>query len=96
MDGAAFTQSLSDTRPGLVLMDVELPGESGLSITRRLRQDEQAQGREPLTIFALTQHKPGTLEAECLEAGMDGVLHKPLDPAQLSHLLSRAQARDAA
>ena len=96
VDGAAFTQSLSDTRPGLVLMDVELPGESGLSITRRLRQDEQAQGHEPLTIFALTQHKPGTIEAECLEAGMDGVLHKPLDPAQLSHLLSRAQARDAA
>jgi CheY-like chemotaxis protein len=95
-DGAVFTQSLTDSRPGLVLMDVELPGESGLSITRRLRRDEQARGVKPLTIFALTSHKAGTIEAECLAAGMDGVLRKPLDPAELSHLLSRAQARDAA
>ena len=95
-DGAAFTQSLSETRPGLVLMDVELPGESGLSITRRLRRDEQAQAREPLTIFALTAHKAGTIEAECLAAGMDGVLRKPLDPAEFTRLMERAQARDAA
>jgi CheY-like chemotaxis protein len=95
-DGAAFTQSLTDCRPGLVLMDVELPGESGLSITRRLRRDEQAQGREPLTIFALTAHKAGTIETECLAAGMDGVLRKPLDPAEFTRLVERAQARDAA
>ena len=95
-DGAAFTQSLAHSRPGLVLMDVELPGESGLSITRRLRRDEQARGLKPLTIFALTSHKAGTIEAECLAAGMDGVLRKPLDPAEISHLLDRARARDAA
>jgi CheY-like chemotaxis protein len=95
-DGAAFTQSLCDSRPALVLMDVELPGESGLSITRRLRRDEQARGLKPLTIFALTSHNAGTIEAECLAAGMDGVLRKPLDPAKLSHLLDRAQTRDAA
>jgi CheY-like chemotaxis protein len=95
-DGAAFTQSLAHSRPGLVLMDVELPGESGLSVTRRLRRDEQVRGLKPLTIFALTSHKAGTIEAECLAAGMDGVLRKPLDPAELSHLLDRARARDAA
>jgi CheY-like chemotaxis protein/nitrogen-specific signal transduction histidine kinase len=95
-DGTSFTQCLADSRPDLVLMDVELPGESGLSLTRRLRRDEQVQGRLPLRIFAITSHNASTIEAECLAAGMNAVLRKPLDPAQLARLLAESENRDAA
>lgn len=95
-DGPAFRQGLTQDRPALVLMDVELPGESGLSITRRLRRDEQARGLIPLRILALTSHSAATMEAECLAAGMNGMLRKPLQPAELEQLLAAAENRDAA
>ncbi|MDP4823814.1 MAG: response regulator, partial [Aestuariivirgaceae bacterium] len=95
-DGTAFRHSLAQDRPALVLMDVELPGESGLSITRRLRRDEQARGLEPLRILALTSHSAATMEAECLAAGMNGMLRKPLQPDELALFLAAAENRDAA
>lgn len=62
----------------LVLMDVQMPGLDGLEVTRRARA-----GGVKTPIYALTAHNRKQDRDRCLEAGMDGVLTKPIDARQL-------------
>ncbi len=62
----------------LVLMDVQMPEMDGLSATRRIREVEaqRSLGRTP--VLALTAHASESQRLQCLEAGMDGVVTKPV------------------
>lgn len=68
----------------LILMDVRMPGLSGLEATRALRQRGV---RTP--IVALTANAFEDDRRECLAAGMDDFLVKPLTPASLRAALMR-------
>lgn len=71
----------------LVLMDVQMPVMDGYSATREIRDREGGGGRTP--IVALTANAmTGQLE-RCLEAGMDGLLTKPLAVEALQDVLER-------
>ena len=81
--------------PDLVLMDCEMPGLDGYETTRRLRAWEQATGRPPLRVIALTAHAlPGHRE-KWLAAGMDDYLSKPLLMGRLLEKLQPPGARPA-
>jgi len=58
-----------------IFMDVGLPGRSGIEVTAELRAREEQQ---KLRIIALTAHGEG-IEPACLAAGMEAVIHKPVD-----------------
>jgi len=79
----------------LVLMDVNMPVMDGYCAARRIREAEG--GRTRIPIVALTANAmTGQLE-RCLEAGMDGLLTKPLDVEHLEAVLQRfGMAMDAA
>lgn len=62
----------------LVFMDCEMPFMDGFETTRRLRVWEQKQQRKPLYIIALTAHVLPQHRQQCLDAGMDDYLTKPL------------------
>ena len=65
-------------RPGLVLMDLQMPDMDGLEATRQLIA-MQREGRWPgAPIVALTAHASDADRCACREAGMHGVLTKPL------------------
>ncbi len=70
----------SDT-PDVVVSDIGMPGEDGLSFVRRLRARGE-RGRDVLTI-ALTAFARESDRMKSLEAGFDAHLTKPVDPAQL-------------
>lgn len=70
----------------LVLMDLQMPVLDGLSATRRLRQ---LPGFEALPVLAMTAHALAEERAECLAAGMQGHIAKPLDVARLVRELQR-------
>src|SRR3981189_495223 len=54
-------ERLKDHLPDLILMDVQLPGQDGLSLTRQLKADPATPG---ILIIALTAHAtPGDREA---------------------------------
>lgn len=78
--GAEAIEVARDSQPGLVLMDLGLPDENGLSVTRRLKADP-ATARIP--VVALTGRALETDQEACFQAGCSGYLTKPVDTRQL-------------
>jgi len=71
-----------------ILMDIHMPGLDGVEATRRIRARELALGWRRTPILALTADALETGRQTCQEAGMDGFLTKPVDPAELDAMLS--------
>jgi PAS domain S-box-containing protein len=71
----------------LVLTDIHMPGLDGVEATRRIREDEARNGRARTPIVALTADAMETGKRACQDAGMDGFLTKPVDPAELDMIL---------
>jgi PAS domain S-box-containing protein len=86
-DGEAALARLSSERPDVVLMDVSLPGIDGLEATRRLRMKESTLASPPLPVIALTAHTMEGDREECLAAGMNAYLSKPVDAHELIMLV---------
>jgi CheY-like chemotaxis protein len=62
----------------LVLMDVQMPRMNGFEATGAIREKERARGGHT-PIIAITAYALEKDEAECLAAGMDGYLSKPIE-----------------
>jgi two-component system sensor histidine kinase TorS len=69
----------------LILLDVHLPGISGVELCRQIRHSDGA--NRHTRIFALTASVQPALVRGYLEAGMDGVLAKPLKLENLRQVL---------
>ena len=76
----------------LVLMDLQLPGMDGIAATRAIRAAEESAGRH-VPILALTAHALPGVREQCLAAGMDGYLAKPLQPPELLAAVERLGLR---
>ncbi len=72
----------------LVLMDVQMPVMDGYTATRQIRERERSSGQR-MPIVALTANAMTGQLDRCLEAGMDGLLTKPLAVEQLREVLER-------
>jgi len=83
-DGASALEEAGSFRPGVVLLDLTLPGIDGLEVVRRLRGDEA--GPQPLMV-CMSGWCGEDVRRRCLEAGFDLHLAKPADPEQLRQLL---------
>jgi len=64
----------------LVLMDVQMPGMDGLEATRLIRASQQ---RSDLPIIAMTANAMASDREDCLRAGMNDHVAKPINPARL-------------
>ena len=67
-------------RPGLILMDVQLPGMDGLQALEQLRADPRT---ADIRVMAVTAFAMKRDRERCLEAGFDGYLEKPIDVREL-------------
>ena len=85
--GEAALATLAQERFDVVLTDLHMPGLDGLETTRRLRDQEAAELRERTPVVALTADANQGIREACQEAGMDGFLTKPIDPAELDSVL---------
>ncbi|MCL5745025.1 MAG: ATP-binding protein [Acidobacteria bacterium] len=65
-----------------ILMDIQMPVMDGLRATALIRERERATGAH-VPIFAMTAHAMKGDEEKCRDAGMDGYIPKPIQPARL-------------
>jgi len=86
-NGAEAVEAWSTRTYDLVLMDCQMPVMDGYQATRTIRSREQAGTRIP--ILALTADALSGAEQDCLAAGMDGYLTKPLDRKRLADSIER-------
>ncbi len=84
-DGMQAIAAIRQQRPDLVLMDCQMPIMDGFAATRQLR-------REPayadLPIIALTAGAMEHDRQQCVEAGMNAYITKPVDIEKLLHLIA--------
>lgn len=69
-------ERLRETKPNLILMDLQLPGEDGLSLTRELKAQPSM---ADIPVVALTAHAMRGDREQALTAGCVGYIAKPID-----------------
>jgi PAS domain S-box-containing protein len=84
-DGRSCLDAVQTFRPAVVLLDVGMPGMSGLEVARRLREDP---GLRETTLVALTGWGQRDDRRRTREAGFDYHLVKPADLATLQSILA--------
>jgi CheY-like chemotaxis protein len=86
-DGLEALAQTERQPPALILMDCHMPGLDGYETTRRIRQREAEQGLPHVPIIAVSAASDAGHLKACMDAGMDGVLTKPLHPQELQSIL---------
>ena len=90
-DGRAALEMVQARPYDLVLMDMQMPGMSGLDATQAIRAlDHPAKA---LPIIAMTANAMSGDRDLCLAAGMNDYISKPIDRAKLAALLGRWQSK---
>lgn len=72
----------------LIITDCTMPEMDGFEMTRRIRALEQQRGASPLPILGLTAMSGAEVTQDCLNAGMNQCLTKPLSSNALQHLIA--------
>ena len=87
-NGAVALEMYRKGRYGLLLTDFHMPEMDGFELTGHVRADE-AGGRARIPILALTADALTGTEQQCLDAGMDGYLTKPINSRVLGDALTK-------
>ena len=85
-DGAQALEALRQHRFDLVLMDMQMPVMDGLQAARELRA---MPGLATLPVLAMTANVMPSAVTQCLQAGMNDHLPKPIDPVLLRRKLAQ-------
>jgi len=85
--GERAVQIAGEQHIDLILMDIQMPGMSGLEATKRIRAREAGQRRTP--IVAVTAHAYPEEREQFLSQGIDDCIIKPIDHRRLWSLLDR-------
>jgi signal transduction histidine kinase/CheY-like chemotaxis protein/HPt (histidine-containing phosphotransfer) domain-containing protein len=88
-DGREALNKLNAVSYDLVLMDVQMPILDGLETTRLIRREARW---DYLPVIAMTAHAMNGDRERCLQAGMNGYISKPVQPAHLIATIERQLA----
>lgn len=75
----------------VVLMDVNMPVMNGLEATLEIRNG--AAPMRDIPIIALTADEDGTTHRQCVEAGMNAFVSKPVDIRELCKVIDQSLGR---
>ncbi len=93
-DGASALEVIQETTPDMILMDIQMPGMDGLTLTRQLKADPKYRY---IPIVALSAHAMMGDAEKGLEAGCDGYITKPFETrilnAQLLEIYQRSKSK---
>jgi putative two-component system response regulator len=77
-DGSSALELARRLQPDLVILDVMLPGTSGIAVLAQLRADEGL-ARVPVVVMTAWPH----MESEALDAGASRFFMKPFEPDEM-------------
>jgi CheY-like chemotaxis protein len=89
-NGAEAIERARETRPAVIVMDIQMPGMDGLEATRRVRADADLNKIPIIAMTALTM--PGDRE-RCLEAGANEYVGKPISLKDLVRMIEEQCAK---
>ncbi|HEY3383303.1 MAG TPA: response regulator [Vicinamibacterales bacterium] len=88
--GAEAVRMVEAKTYDVVLMDIQMPEMDGYEATARIRENWQY---DSLPIIAMTAHAMSGVREECLDAGMNDYVGKPIDEKELFAALARWAGR---
>ncbi len=86
MDAEQAVRAIKQSIPDLILMDIELPGMDGLTLTRKLKADDATRS---ICIVALTAFAMKGDQARALAAGCEAYIAKPIDTRRLPEQIAQ-------
>jgi signal transduction histidine kinase/ligand-binding sensor domain-containing protein/CheY-like chemotaxis protein len=94
-NGVCALEACTRERFDLILMDLQMPDMDGFESTARIREAERESGRHT-PIVAMTAHAMHGDRDQCIRAGMDDYISKPVDLHALARIIERYGAHEAA
>lgn len=92
-DGATGLRLVENTELDAVILDLRMPDLDGITVARRIRARSDARARLPIVI--VTADTGAHVRLDCLGAGADDVIHKPVVMSALFDVLGKALAKRA-
>jgi two-component system, OmpR family, alkaline phosphatase synthesis response regulator PhoP len=89
-DGDEAWQLLRQHRPRVALLDVQMPGRTGLELTQEIRADPELE--KTFVVLLTSKAQQADIQAG-LAAGADRYLTKPFSPLELLTIVEQAVAR---
>lgn len=86
-DGETGLRAWLETPFEVVIVDCNMPNMNGYDLSRAIRQHESHTATLPCTILGYTANAPSKVREQCLAAGMDDCLFKPIGLAALQQCL---------
>jgi signal transduction histidine kinase len=87
-DGARGLDAVAASKPGLVLVDLKMPGLSGIDVIARLHEIDPT-----MTVAVITGYATIGTAVEAMKAGAHDVLPKPFSPDELRLVVQRGFER---
>lgn len=84
-DGVDLLERVRRERPGLIILDLQLPGIDGFTLARQLKGDPETQG---IPILAVSAYALPDDRRRALAAGCDGYLAKPVNIRELTETVA--------
>jgi CheY-like chemotaxis protein len=94
-DGKQALELFKTLRFELIITDLELPSLSGIELTYLIREWEKTKPHQQVPIIGLTAHVLNETKKQCLDAGMQKVLCKPIYLQDIEDLILRFVTRPA-
>lgn len=83
-DGESALKAFAEKRPELVLLDLVMPGTSGVEVLESIREIDPA-----AKVIIATAVEQELIEAELLRKGVVAILHKPFSSDELREAVKR-------
>jgi len=91
-NGAAAVAAMENQEFNIVLMDIQMPEMDGLEATRRIRENEIRDGREPTPVVAVTACVLDDMREAAKAAGVNDYVTKPVvAPTLLNAIVKQLQ-----
>ena len=78
-DGEQGLAAMAESLPDLLLLDMRMPGLSGVDILRKLRLEKTIAGGDVLPVFIISGHAEEQAFQEAEKLGVQGYFFKPLE-----------------